>query len=63
VETVTKSSTIQTFASAQPWHDSDATKVKSRGSGLQKADSHKEAAFSIDTADAGKISFFASKFC
>jgi len=53
VETVTKSSTTQTFAAAQRWHDSDASKVKSRGVGLQNADTNKDATFSIDTASAG----------
>ena len=37
VETVTKSSTIKTFAAAQPLHDSDASKVTSTGAGLQSA--------------------------
>jgi hypothetical protein len=58
VETVTKSTTTQMFAAAQPWHDSDASKVKSRGSGLQKADTNKDATFSVDTSDAGKLSLF-----
>lgn len=53
VETVTKSSTIRTFAAAQPWHDSDASKVKSKGAGLQKAEVNKDATVSIDTSGAG----------
>jgi len=53
VETVTKSSTTKTFASAEPWHDSDASKVKSRGAGLQKADTSKDNTFSVDTVAAG----------
>ena len=55
VETVTKSSKTQSFAAAQPWHDSDASKVKSLGAGLQKADSNKDATFSVDTSSAGNI--------
>jgi len=53
VETVTKSSTIKTFAAAQPQHDSDASKVTSKGAGLQQADVNKDATFTVDTSRAG----------
>jgi len=55
VETVTKSSTIQTFAAAQPQHDSDASKVTSKGAGLQSAQLNKDATFSVDTGRAGQF--------
>jgi len=55
VETVTKSSTIKTFAAAQPLHDSDASKVTSKGAGLQSAQLNKDATFSIDTGRAGRF--------
>jgi len=54
VETVTKSSTIKTFAAAKPEHDSDATKVTSSGAGLQSAQVNKDSTFSVDTSRAGK---------
>jgi filamin len=53
VETITKSSTTQTFAAAQPMHDSGASKVKSKGAGLQKATVDQEATFAVDASDAG----------
>jgi len=53
VETVTKSSTIKTFAAAQPIHDTDASKVTSSGAGLQSAELNKDATFSVDTSRAG----------
>ena len=55
VETVTKSSTIKTFAAAQPLHDSDASKVTSKGAGLQSAQLNKDATFSVDTSRAGLL--------
>jgi len=54
VETVTKSSTIKTFAAAKPLHDSDASKVTSKGAGLQSAQLNKDAAFTVDTSRAGR---------
>jgi len=56
VETVTKSSTIKTFAAAQPLHDSDASKVTSKGAGLQSAQLDKDATFVVDTSRAGQSS-------
>ena len=53
VETVTKSSTIKTFAAAQPLYDPDASKVTSTGAGLQSAQINKDATFSVDTGRAG----------
>jgi len=58
VETVTKSSTIKTFAAAQPLHDSDASKVTSTGAGLQSAQINKDATFSVDTSRAGNSPYF-----
>jgi len=57
VETVTKSSTIKTFAAAQPLHDSDASKVTSKGVGLQSAQLNKDATFSVDTSRAGQFMY------
>jgi len=59
VETVTKSSTIKTFAAAQPLHDSDASKVTSKGAGLQSAQINKDATFSVDTSRAGRFTSLA----
>ena len=55
VETVTKTSTTQQFAGVQQFK-SDASKVTSRGAGLQKATIGKEATFTVDTKDAGMSS-------
>jgi len=54
VETVTKSSTIKTYAAAKPLHDSDASKVTSQGAGLQSAQLNKDATFTVDTSRAGR---------
>ena len=53
VETVTKATTTQTYAAARPLHDTDASKVKSKGAGQQKADVDKDATFSVDASHAG----------
>jgi len=55
VETVTKSSTIKTFSAAKPLHDTDASKVTSKGAGLQSAQLNKDATFSVDTSRAGQF--------
>ena len=54
VETVTKSSTTQSFASLQQRQQpSDATKVVTRGVGLKKAFISKETTFAVDCSQAG----------
>ena len=55
VETVTKTSTTQKFASVQSMHESDATKVTATGSGLQRAMANKETTFTVDTSRAGQF--------
>ena len=55
VETVTKSSTIKTFAAAQPQHDSDASRVTSKGVGLQSAQLNRDATFAVDASRAGLL--------
>jgi len=53
VETVTKSSTVQRFAAAQPLHDVDASRVTTAGAGLQAAQRNHDATFSVDASRAG----------
>jgi len=53
VETVTKTSTTQKFATVQQVHESDATKVTASGAGLQHATANKEATFTVDTSHGG----------
>ena len=53
VETVTKSSTTQSYAAVQSGFQSDATKVVARGMGLQKAMLNKETSFTVDASQAG----------
>ena len=56
METVTKSSTTQMFSSPDIFYNSDATKIQSRGTGLQRASANKEATFTVDTSRAGLFS-------
>lgn len=53
VETVTKSSTTQSYAAIQSGFQSDASKVVCRGLGLQKAILNKETSFTVDATNAG----------
>ena len=55
VETVTKTSTTQQF-SAPPTRQSDASKVISKGAGLQTAMINKETTFTVDGSQAGTFS-------
>jgi len=54
VETVTKTSTTQQYAAVPPTAVSDASKVTSKGMGLQKAFVNKETHFTVDTSKAGQ---------
>ena len=53
VETVTKSTTTQKFAALQQTAASDASKVVTRGTGLQRAFINKEQTFQVDASKAG----------
>ncbi|ESO10099.1 hypothetical protein HELRODRAFT_72745 [Helobdella robusta] len=53
VETVTKSTTTQMYSAQDSRFDSDASKVNSKGMGLQKASANKEATFTVDASRAG----------
>ena len=53
VETVTKSTTTQKFAAMQQTAASDASKVVTRGAGLQRAFVNKEQTFQVDASQAG----------
>jgi len=59
VETVTKTSTTQKFATVQQDHfqQSDATKVTATGAGLQHATANKEATFTVDTSHGGTVGY------
>ena len=55
VETVTKSTTTQKYAAMQQSPVSDASKVVTRGAGLQKAFVNKEQTFQVDASKAGRF--------
>jgi len=57
VETVTKSSTTKQYGALHASHDSDASKVTSKGAGLTNAKQHKDATFIINASRAGKQMF------
>ncbi len=61
VETVTKTSTTQSFAAMQKEQKSDATKVVTAGVGLKKTFINKETTFTVDATNAGQYSLYADK--
>ena len=56
VETVTKSTTTQNYSALQQRPESDASKVVTRGAGLNRAFPQKEQTFQVDASKAGKYS-------
>jgi len=63
VETVTKTSTTQKFATVQQVQESDATKVTATGAGLQHATANHEATFTVDTSHGGMLFLVCLRVC